>query len=177
MSQYADLLKALLPPVAYDITGQALSAELEAEGGQLDDFQAVIDDLLLETDPRTTTQLLPDWERVYGLPDVGLTVPQTIEDRRTLLTAKVGATGGLSKPYFKALLERAGYTVLIDQPRGFFAGVNRCGDRLYDPAGVVWYWRVRLRRDGELITSDQRTQVKAWLDAVKPALSHFDIED
>lgn len=176
MTGHADLLKLLLPPVAYASTGQALSSEITAEGNALDGYQTVVDTLLLETDPRTTTQLLPDWERVYGLPDEGLTTATTIAERQAQLTAKVRAIGGMSKPYFKAVLEAAGYTVLIDQPRGFFAGVNRCGDRLYIP-GIVWYWRVRLRYNGAVITADQRAKVITWLTSVKPANSYFDVED
>lgn len=177
MANHANLLKALLPPVAYDRTGAVLNAELIAEGKQLDDYQNKVNALLLEIDPRTTVELLPDWERVYGLPDDGLTVATTIEERQLLLTAKVSAIGGLSKPYFQNLLETAGYTVLIDQPRGFFAGVSRCGDRIYSSEGVVWYWRVRLRRNGMVISEDERARIKAWLNSVKPASSHFDIED
>lgn len=177
MSPHAELLKALLPPIAYERNGNALNAELQAVGKQLDNLQAMVQALLLEIDPRTTTQLLPDWERTYGLPDAGLTLPQTVADRQILLAAKVGATGGLSKPYFKALLQAAGYTALIDQPRGFFAGVSCCGDRLYDPAKVTWYWRIRLRKNGQLLTADQRTQVKTWINSVKPAFSFFDLED
>jgi uncharacterized protein YmfQ (DUF2313 family) len=177
MGAHADLLKALLPPVAYDTTGHALSAELEAEGKQLDDYQAAVIALQQEMDPRTTTVLLPEWERVYGLPDEGLTLASTIEERQVVLTAKVGATGGLSKPYFKALLEAAGYTVLIDQPRGFFAGVNRAADRIYGEGKCIWYWRIRLRKNGALISSVDRARVAACLKSVKPAFSFFDIED
>lgn len=177
MGIHADLLKALLPPVAYDTTGQALSAELDAEGKRLDDYQAAVTSLQQEMDPRTTTILLPDWERVYGLPDEGLTLANTIEERRVVLTAKVGATGGLSKPYFRALMEAAGYTVVIDQPRGFFAGVNRAADRVYADGACIWYWRIRLRKNGAVISAEDRARVAAWLKGVKPAFSFFDIED
>jgi uncharacterized protein YmfQ (DUF2313 family) len=69
MMMHADLLKALLPPVSYDVNGQNLSAELGAEGNALDRVLLNADQILLESDPRTTVLMLPDWERVYGLPD------------------------------------------------------------------------------------------------------------
>ena len=177
MSKHADYLKLLLPAVAYDPSGALLSAELEAEGRQLDAVQASAATLLREMDPRTTVLLLADWERVYGLPDEGLMAATTIEQRQARLVAKVMETGGLSKAYFQSLLEQAGYQVLIDEPRGFFAGVNTPGDRLYDPSKVTWYWRVRLRRNGQLISAADRSQVYAWLQSVKAAYSFVDLED
>ncbi|MFZ6748507.1 putative phage tail protein [Undibacterium sp. Ren11W] len=177
MNTHIDFLKLLLPPVAYDKAAQFLSTELSAEANQLDAFQASVMAMLLEIDPRTTVQLLSDWERVYGLPDQGLMTATTIAERQARLTAKVLQTGGLSKAYFQSLLEQAGYTVIIDEPRGFFAGVNRCGDRIYSPPAVCWYWRVRLRRNGQVISAANRSQVRAWLDNFKAAFSFVDLED
>jgi uncharacterized protein YmfQ (DUF2313 family) len=109
MGSHANLLKLLLPPVAYDKTGPALSAEIFAEGKSLDDVQSLVNALALETDPRTTSALLPDWERVYGLPDDCRGAADTIADRRIRLTTKVAETGGLSKPYFISLATALGY--------------------------------------------------------------------
>ena len=109
MSGHASLLKLLLPAIAYDKTAPALSAEIAAEGAQLDAFQALTEALLLETDPRTTNLLLADWERVYGLPDACAGTGGSLEERRAYLVAKVAETGGLSKPYFMKLAELLGY--------------------------------------------------------------------
>lgn len=110
MGLHADLLKLLLPAVAYEKAGPALSAEVVAEGNQLDAFQDLIEALPPETDPRSTSALLQDWERVYGLPDECRGQADTIADRRLRLVAKVAETGGLSKPYFIALASALGYT-------------------------------------------------------------------
>ncbi len=177
MSVHVEYLKLLLPAGAYDKAAPQLTVELAAEGKQLDAFQSSVASLLLEIDPRTAVQLLPDWERVYGLPDEGLFSATTIAERQARLTTKVMQTGGLSKHYFQTLLEQAGYTVLIDEPRGFFAGVNTAGERIYDPAKVIWYWRVRLRRNGQIISDADRGQVYAWLQSVKAAYSFVDLED
>ena len=109
MQSHADLLKLLLPPVAYDRTGKRLSAELSAEGAQLDRFAATVEAILAETDPRTASYLLPDWERVYNLPDECSQPAETIIDRRVRLAGKVAETGGISKNYFLALAEALGY--------------------------------------------------------------------
>ncbi|MDP3841043.1 MAG: DUF2313 domain-containing protein [Oxalobacteraceae bacterium] len=109
MNTHADLLKLLLPAFAYDKSAPALSAEITAEGAQLDAFQSLVQALLLEIDPRTTDLLLSDWERVYGLPDACGSDADTLEERRAYLVAKVAETGGLSKPYFENLAAVLGY--------------------------------------------------------------------
>lgn len=177
MSTHVDFLKLLLPAGVYERSAPQLSAELTAEANRLDEVQTSLATLLREMDPRTAVLLLSDWERVYGLPDEGLTVASTVPERQTRLAAKVMATGGLSKAYFQSLLERAGYQVVIDEPRGFFSGVNVCGNRLYDTTKVNWYWRVRLRRNGVVINAGDRDQVTAWLASVKAAYSFVDLED
>jgi uncharacterized protein YmfQ (DUF2313 family) len=35
-----------------------------------------------ESDPRTTVEILPEWERAFGLPDPCYSAPQTIADRQ-----------------------------------------------------------------------------------------------
>lgn len=109
MGAHANLLKLLLPAIAYDKTAPALSAEIAAHGARLDAFQAHVDALLVEIDPRTTDLLLADWERVYGLPDACGGVAVTVEERRAYLVAKVAAAGGLSRPYFENLAAVLGY--------------------------------------------------------------------
>ena len=107
--RHADLLKLLLPAVAYDSTGVALSAEIVAEGTQLDVAQSITNALLVEIDPRSTNAMLEDWERVYGLPDGCTDNDGSIEQRRANLVAKVAQTGGLSKGYFLGLAAQNGY--------------------------------------------------------------------
>lgn len=177
MSAHVSFLKLLMPAAAYDTAAPQITAQLSAEGNQLDAVESGIAALLLEIDPRTAVQLLPDWERVYGLPDSGLITATTVAERQVRLASKVMQTGGLSKAYFQSLLEQAGYAVVIDEPRGFFAGTNVCGDRLYDPNAVTWYWRVRLRKNGQIVSDANKSQVRAWLESVKAAYSFVDLED
>jgi uncharacterized protein YmfQ (DUF2313 family) len=109
MSPSANLLKLLLPPVAYDKNGPALSAAIEAEGIELDKFQGTVGAALLEIDARSATYLLPDFERVYGLPDECRGAAETITDRRLRLAAKIAETGGISRSYFQTLAAALGY--------------------------------------------------------------------
>jgi uncharacterized protein YmfQ (DUF2313 family) len=60
-------------------------------------------DLLeIESDPRTTSELLPDWERNWGLPDPCLPwpPPEDEETRRDWLLWKYTLLGGQSRAFF-----------------------------------------------------------------------------
>lgn len=112
---HAELLKRLLPPVAYDPNGPLLSAELEAEGKALDAAQIAAELILTEADPRTTYHLLPDWERELGLPDPCVGPLPTIEQRRAAVVAKVYMKGGQSRPFFIALAAKLGFAITITE--------------------------------------------------------------
>lgn len=107
--KHADVLKLCLPPVSYDPTDPILVAELEAEGKQLDAAQQSADQLLAEMHPSTATVSLPDWERVYGLPDPCVTIAHSIDQRRAALNSKANAKGGQSIAYFVGLAAIMGY--------------------------------------------------------------------
>jgi uncharacterized protein YmfQ (DUF2313 family) len=151
MITHADLLKLLLPPVAYDKTGITLSAELEAEGTQLDSFAAFVESLLEEIDPRTTTALLEDWERVYGLPDAcgGPDAAASIEERRAYLVAKVAETGGLSKAYFERLAAVLGYQDTEISRYPLVTCASSCESAVRDDLRWRFAWRVNLPHEGD----------------------------
>lgn len=109
MNLHAELLKLLLPPVAYERNGSALSILFAAEASVLDLFEDDLVALIREIDPRTASYLLQDWERIYGLPDECQQAADTIVDRRLRLGAKVAETGGISRDYFLALAKALGY--------------------------------------------------------------------
>jgi len=81
-----------------------------------------------ESDPAQTAELLPDWERAFGLPDPCVTAPQTLQQRRRALLARIAATGGQSIPYLTAVAAAIGYTVTITRMRPFRAGMSSAGD-------------------------------------------------
>lgn len=74
--------------------------------------------LIDESDPRTTYELLADWERVAGLPGecallVGLDL--TVAQRQSALVAKLTERGGQSRAYFIALAARLGFEITITE--------------------------------------------------------------
>jgi uncharacterized protein YmfQ (DUF2313 family) len=44
------------------------------------------DVLIMESDPRLTLELLSDWERAYGLPDMCTVAGTTLQERRASVT-------------------------------------------------------------------------------------------
>ena len=111
---HAELLKLLLPPTSYAPNGSVIGAELAIDGTALDAAMASANRFASEAFPDTTVELLAEWERAYGLPDVCVSaIPTTIGGRQAVLFAKVMAHGGLSKAYFIALALALGYVITI----------------------------------------------------------------
>lgn len=75
------------------------------------------DVLLEQIDPRTATEMLPDWERAFGLPDGCVVADPTEAGRRMALHQRVAAMGGQSKPYFIGMSTLLGYDAEIDEFR------------------------------------------------------------
>jgi uncharacterized protein YmfQ (DUF2313 family) len=103
-------------------------------------------DLLAETNPRTTLELLPEWERFAGLPDeCSALVATTIQERRLALETKLTSRGGQSKAYFQGVAEKLGYQVEIEQFRPFIFGISQFGVGAFNGDHTCrFYWRVRV---------------------------------
>lgn len=98
--------------------------------------------LVTEADPRSTLELLPEWERMLGLPDECIGIPETLQERRLLVTTRYTATGGQSRAYFIELASSLGYSVTIEEGKVFRLGLSRLGaDRLNHP-GWAYAWTV-----------------------------------
>jgi uncharacterized protein YmfQ (DUF2313 family) len=90
-------------------------------------------DLLeIESDPRKTVELLPDWERNWGLPDPCYEAPQTIGQRQLALVMRMTMQGAASREFFIDVAAQIGYTITITEYRVFVVGIDGCGDcRVY----------------------------------------------
>lgn len=118
VNQYLAQLQALMPP------GAAWTREAHANLTRLlsaiaEEFARVdtrAEELLAEADPYTTSELLPDWERVFDLPDLCLyAVSQTVSQRRLALVSKMSLVDDLTKQFFIDLAASIGYTITIDE--------------------------------------------------------------
>lgn len=116
---YLQMLQALLPPgAAWSRDPQAiLTMVLGGIADGLAQVHARAEGIISEADPRTTLEMLTDWERMLGLPDACTGVPETIAGRQRLVHARWTARGGQSATYYTAVAAALGYTITISEHR------------------------------------------------------------
>ncbi len=97
-----------------------------------------------ESDPRTTVELLDDWERAFGLPDPCLSEALTVADRQVALVNRMTIEGAQSRSFFIGLAERIGYQISIHEYSPFMCGISRCGVDSWEIGSpeIRFYWRV-----------------------------------
>jgi uncharacterized protein YmfQ (DUF2313 family) len=144
-------------------------------------------DLLeVETDPRQTTELLPEWERAFGLPDNCIPLPPSDETTRRLnLVSKMTMLGDQSRAFFVARGVDVGEMVEIREFAPYLCGVSRVGDTRRvsvensDPVNFRWqlgppeirfYWTVKILA---LLPSFKGADLSCLLRRWKPA--HTDV--
>jgi uncharacterized protein YmfQ (DUF2313 family) len=100
--------------------------------------------LLDEADPRTTRQLLAEWESFAGLPDsCSRNRATTLQERRSTLWQRLTGRGGQSIAFFQKIAERLGYSVtILPHGRPFICGRSRCGQILGGSKLQNLHWRV-----------------------------------
>ncbi len=146
-AEYLAHLQALLPP------GAAWTREPDAVLTRILDAQAAGLArahnrglaLLEEADPRTTVELLAEWERMCGLPDAcSAGTAATLQERRAAVLARLTARGGQSKRYFVGLASAFGYAATVQEFRPFRAGRARAGHALTNTDAWRHAWRVHV---------------------------------
>jgi len=182
-AEYREQLKALLPP------GQAFPRDpgttlhdlldgMSIELARLDSRASVLPQ---EANPDTSLELLPDWERVAGLPDkCSGVLEETLQGRRNALLTKLTSTGGQSPAYFIELAASLGYTVTIEEFRPFRAGVSVAGDFLTNgpwvhtwliraPEVSITEFRAGLSAAGERLRTWGNGALECKINQLKPA--------
>ncbi len=113
-------------------------------------------DLLDEADPRTTAEMLLDWEYVAGLPDGCTLTSGTLQERRAALVQRITGRGGQSRPYYLSLAQALGYDIEITEYRPFICGASECGvgqvpdaygiieTAITDIEGIRHFWKVKV---------------------------------
>ncbi|HFI1947615.1 TPA: YmfQ family protein [Yersinia enterocolitica] len=104
------------------------------------------DGLMVEVDPRTTTELISRYEQLTGLPDAcappGV---QTLAQRQQRLDAKINITGGINKAFYLAQLAALGYpdATITQFESDVFRCTSTCIDSLYSEEWRYW-WQVNM---------------------------------
>lgn len=143
---YAQGLAGLLPtgPAWPRDPDDVLMQFVDGLGQIWGDVAQRADDLLVrESDPRIALQMLPDWERAFGLPDPCTAEPLTIGDRQKALVNKMTTLGGQSRAFFIAVAAALGYTITIREYSPFMCGISQVGDtRPTGTAGEQYRWEI-----------------------------------
>lgn len=144
LEEYAELLKKLLPPgQAFPRdNGTNLEKVLLGCAAELARVDSRAEFLAVDVVPISTLELLPDWERVAGLPDkCAGTLEDTLQGRRNALVSKLTSNGGQSAAYFISVAKALGYYVTVSEFRPFRAGLSQAGDPLTN-GDWVYTWRI-----------------------------------
>lgn len=184
VEKYRDLLLALFP------RGRAWVKEKDTllfdtcEGMAVEFSRAEqrASDLFEELDPTKTFELLPEWERLLGLPDECAPNGGTLSERLNAIYLKLTARGGntMSRQFFNDLALSFGYDVTISETFPFRVGRNRCNEAMW---GVLWkFWfqvitdayvtevfRTGLNRAGDRLRSFHNTALECVIRRAIPA--------
>ena len=183
--EYGRQLLSLLPPgrIFPNDPGSTLRSFLDALGSAFADVEARSEELLDELDPRTTVQLLPEWENLLGLPDECSGIAGTLQERRDRVVQKLTDQPQQTVAYFIAVAAQLGYPdVTFEELGPFICGLSRCGDllsgadtdRFYFLVRVgtarVTYFRAGASRAGEKLGAfEQAADLECVLNRIKPA--------
>lgn len=155
------LLQALLPPgAAWPRDADAeLTKLVHALSWEHSRLKKRIKDFFEELDPRTTYEMLEDWERVYGLPDE-CAQPTTLAGRRLALLAKWLGNKDPSTTNIVALALALGYDIDIHVYRhgDMMTCESTCIDYLYD-GQWMFVWTITTmsgEHDAELVCALER---------------------
>lgn len=144
-SAWLAALQSLLPP------GRAFTRHpdsymtrfLKAIAAMFLTAQLKFEAMLVQADPRRATTMLPDWERLLGLPDCCTPAEQQLADRQAAAFQRLTEEGGQSRPYFinmAELLGEPGVTITEFLP---MTCNSNCNDALYTPADR-FVWRMNI---------------------------------
>jgi uncharacterized protein YmfQ (DUF2313 family) len=158
LDDYFAQLIALLPRgPAWDSVGEGAFAELlYAIATEYTRISDKIVELENETFPLNTTQLLPDWERVLGLPDSCVEgVAQSRSERRAAVATRLSTISDSTPQFFVQLASDFGYSIDVIEYFPARVGRARIGDRI-NPPGFEFSWAVQIPPS---YTQSRRAQV------------------
>lgn len=182
---YERQLLALVPPGAawQAEPSSRLRAVLRAMAEEMARIDSRGDVLVAESDPRTTNELLFDWERIAGLPDACEGIGANIDVRRSQLLLRVAGTTGQTPQYYIDVAARLGYEITVDELMAYEAGHLFNGVEITTDEWV-FVWRVNapettIRQSvcGTAVCGDR---IRTWgnellecvIDRLKPAHTH-----
>lgn len=130
----------LLPPgrALRPRAGSNLEKLLRAFATEYAGVRGRAEQLVDESDPRTTSESLEQWEEQHGLPGAcaGDDAPSSTILRRAAVTARVLSQGGASLALIQSVAAELGFEVTITEHRPFQAEFSQAGDKLFNDEWV-----------------------------------------
>lgn len=141
---YRHQLVSLLPRSAFGAFNVEAESKVSAVIGAIAMELARVDeragDLINESDPRTISETLPEWEAMLGLPDPCVPFEQSTAQRIQAVVAKYIARGGQSPAYFVAVAAALGFVITITEFHRFTA--NSRADESCWGSAWAFAWQV-----------------------------------
>ena len=167
---YRQQLAKLLPAgPAWDIENAPNSYQLL--DGLAQEFFRVFTraaNLAAEATPSTTSELLPDYERLFSLPDVCVTTTQTIDQRHAALASKMTAIGQQTPAYYISLAATMGYPGATITTYQQATCNSDCNSQIWSVADIfTWVLSVSGSTGGiypATCNSDCNTPLNSWGD-------------
>lgn len=138
--QYEKALKALLPNgLIWEKSKNNAVLKIRAE--MMANVHSVLDNLVKESNVKTSADLLSGWAEAYGLYIDGMTQSEA----QNALSVKRNAKGGCSASYFEQLCRSFG----INQPKitecvPFMCGLSECGSAdMCGDEDIAYMWFVQ----------------------------------
>lgn len=148
-ADYVSMLRALLPP------GPAWSNEFAPQvhrvlAGLAAEFRRIdarARALLDEMDAATVSELVPDWERVCGLPDECLGLVQSVDERQREVRRRLLGAGGQRIAFFESIARENGYPdARVEEHRAPRFGRSRFGVARFGSWAQQFIWTMHMGR-------------------------------
>lgn len=181
IEQFKNSLKKFLPSgKAWSLNNSNLEKLIESFSVEFCRVQDRFNQLLKETDPRKTDELLVDWEESLALPDECSSLGATVDERRAQVVQKLTNKGGSSFEYFEEVAENLGFDVTISDFCRFQAGRSVAGDQLTNaewdfwfqataPADVSTVFKAGQGKAGDKLTEIGNETLECTFEKLKPA--------
>jgi uncharacterized protein YmfQ (DUF2313 family) len=162
---YKKQLQSLLPPgvLWQSQVDSAFANLLDALAEELARIDARAENLLLEAYPDTSVELLPDWERVAGLPHACTGELSTLQQRHNALMGVLTIERSLSRAFFINIAARMGFTITITELPNFVWQINAALD-----VNAV-YFRASVSVAGDPLVQSLNNLLECVMQALKPA--------
>ncbi len=175
---YIEALHQLRPP------GPAMAGTDEVLAGLAIEYSRAhnkLNSLIEEADPRTTYELLTEWERAFGLPDGCVDISDNLAARINALVVRVRGAGTPTPQYFIDMALAAGYVITITEFE--VHTVDSDVDALLWAEEVAFLWQVNAPLNSISffdVDSDADTYLSTWGNSIleciitraKPAHTH-----